>query len=79
MCVALSFKTGTIKRVVRSTLSAEGYAVSETAELVEERNRLFREKTDQGRIRGGDPRTEPEKMQNSAMVRKILPAFYFWS
>ncbi len=33
--VLLSFRTATIKRVVRSTLVSEGYAVSEAAELVE--------------------------------------------
>ena len=34
-CVLLSFRTATIKRVVRSTLASEGYAVSEAAELLE--------------------------------------------
>ena len=33
--VLLSFRSATIKRVVRSTLSSEGYAISEAAELTE--------------------------------------------
>jgi hypothetical protein len=33
--VLLSYRTATVKRVVRSTLSSEGYAISETAELLE--------------------------------------------
>ena len=35
LAVLLSWRSGTIKRVVRSTLAAEGYAISETSEQVE--------------------------------------------
>ena len=33
--VLLSYRSATVKRVVRSTLAAEGYAISEAAELLE--------------------------------------------
>ena len=65
LAVLLSWRSATIKRVVRSTLAAEGYAISEAAELAEWLKQVLEEMQIPGRI---DPRIVEEKAEKRLSV-----------
>ena len=65
LSVLLSWMSATIKRVVRSTLTAEGYAISEAAELAEWLTQVLEEMQIPGQI---DPRIVEERASKRPSV-----------